>query len=164
VARFLLPAIAIAILYYVWKHPRGWQGLADLVRPLLLLALALLYLRSPLDVIPDAAGPVGLLDDLLVLLAALYFGRGGASDKGETGGGESARGARGPARNRGGFDPFEVLGVARGASQDEVSRAYRDKMKQYHPDRVADLGEDLRKVAHEKSVEIQRAYEALKKK
>ncbi len=37
-------------------------------------------------------------------------------------------------------------------------------MKKYHPDRVADLGEELRKVAHEKSVEIQRAYEALKKR
>lgn len=163
-ARFLLPAIALAILYYVWKHPRGWAGLADLLRPLLLLALALLYLRSPVDVIPDVTGPVGLLDDLLVLLAALYFGWGGAADTGEARGRDSAEGARGPAAKAAGLDPFEVLGVKRGASQDEISRAYRDKMKQYHPDRVADLGEDLRRVAHEKSVEIQRAYETLKKK
>jgi DnaJ like chaperone protein len=164
VARFLVPAVAVAVLYYVWKHPRGWQGLADLLRPLLLLALALLYLRSPVDVIPDVTGPAGLLDDLLVLLAALYFGWRGPADTEEGGNSDSSDETHGRRGRTAGLDPFEVLGVARGASPDEISRAYRAKMKQYHPDRVADLGEDLRKVAHEKSVEIQRAYEALKKK
>jgi curved DNA-binding protein CbpA len=37
-------------------------------------------------------------------------------------------------------------------------------MKQYHPDRVATLGEELRKVAHDKSVEIQQAYDRLRSK
>ncbi len=155
--RFLVPALALAVLYYVWRHPQGWAGLTQLLRPLLILALALLYLRSPIDLIPDATA-VGFLDDLIVLLAALYFGWGSSDDPQEYGEEPVSRDAEGR-----GMDPHEVLGVRPGASQEEVTRAFREKMKQYHPDRVADLGEDLKKVAHEKSVEIQRAYEALKK-
>jgi len=32
-------------------------------------------------------------------------------------------------------DPYEVLGVERGASPDEVKSAYREMVKEYHPDR-----------------------------
>jgi DnaJ like chaperone protein len=35
---------------------------------------------------------------------------------------------------------------------------------QYHPDRVAHLGEDLQRLAHEKTLEIQRAYEHIKRR
>jgi len=54
-----------------------------------------------------------------------------------------------------------VLGVRRGATREEVTSAYRDLLKRYHPDRVADLGEELQRVAHEKTLEIQRAYDEL---
>jgi DnaJ-domain-containing protein 1 len=37
-------------------------------------------------------------------------------------------------------------------------------MKRYHPDRVDDLGEELQRVAHEKTLAIQRAYEELREK
>ena len=57
-----------------------------------------------------------------------------------------------------GWDPWTVLGVTRGASRDEIARAYREQLKRYHPDRVADLGPELREVAHRKTVELQRAY------
>lgn len=60
-----------------------------------------------------------------------------------------------------GGDPHAVLGIAPGASADEISRAYREQMKLYHPDRVADLGPEIQRVAHEKTLAIQRAYEEL---
>ena len=56
------------------------------------------------------------------------------------------------------WDPHTVLGVTRGASRDEITRAYRAQLKRYHPDRVADLGPELQEVAHRKTVELQRAY------
>jgi len=58
-------------------------------------------------------------------------------------------------------DPWGVLGVARGASRDEITRAYRARMKEYHPDRVAELGTELRELAHQKTLEIRAAYETL---
>jgi DnaJ-class molecular chaperone len=58
-------------------------------------------------------------------------------------------------------NPHAVLGLRRGASPEEIAQAYREQMKLYHPDRVAGLGEELQRVAHEKTVEIQRAYDEL---
>jgi preprotein translocase subunit Sec63 len=36
------------------------------------------------------------------------------------------------------------------------------RMKEYHPDKVAHLGDELQVLAHEKSQEIQRAYRQLR--
>lgn len=66
-----------------------------------------------------------------------------------------------PPAPRGDWDPWAVLGVAREASRDEITRAYREQVKRYHPDRVADLGPELQQVAHRKTVELQRAYAEL---
>jgi len=59
------------------------------------------------------------------------------------------------------WDPYAVLGIARGASHDQIVRAYREQLKLYHPDRVADLGPELQQVAHQKTVELQRAFTEL---
>jgi len=59
-------------------------------------------------------------------------------------------------------DPWSTLGLAQDASAAEVKAAYRDKMKSYHPDRVNQLPEEFQKLAHEKSLEIQEAYAALR--
>jgi len=53
-------------------------------------------------------------------------------------------------------DPYDILGVARNASQDEVKRAYRRLAKQYHPDR-----NQGKKDAERKFKEVQAAYEVL---
>lgn len=60
------------------------------------------------------------------------------------------------------WDPYAVLGVTSGASADDVARAYREQMKRYHPDRVADLGPELQELAHRKALDIQRAYAELR--
>ena len=59
------------------------------------------------------------------------------------------------------WDPHAVLGVPRDASRDAITRSYHDQLKRYHPDRVADLGEELQEVAHRKTIELRRAYDEL---
>lgn len=56
-------------------------------------------------------------------------------------------------------DAYKVLGVAPTATDDEVRRAYRKLALQHHPDRVATLGEDIRRAAEKKLQEINEAKE-----
>lgn len=56
-------------------------------------------------------------------------------------------------------DPYEVLGVSKDASQEEIKRAYRKLAKQYHPDNFAN--NPLSDLAEEKFKEINEAYEQL---
>jgi len=58
-------------------------------------------------------------------------------------------------------DPFTVLGVARTATFEEIKQAYRTKMREYHPDKVASLGAELRELAERKAKQINEAFEAL---
>jgi len=54
---------------------------------------------------------------------------------------------------------FDVLGVTESADVAEIERAYRVKMSQYHPDKVAQLGDDIKQLAEAKSKEINAAYD-----
>jgi DnaJ like chaperone protein len=54
----------------------------------------------------------------------------------------------------------KVLGVSPAASADDIRSAYRQLMSQYHPDKVASLGFELRELAERKSKEIGAAYAA----
>ena len=60
-------------------------------------------------------------------------------------------------------DYYEILGVQKGAASDEVKKAYRRMAMKYHPDKVSHLGEDFKKVAHEKFRKVQEAYDRIKK-
>jgi len=58
--------------------------------------------------------------------------------------------------------PWEVLGVPRTASPEKIQEAYRGLMRQYHPDRVAHLGPELRALAEEMTKKINCAYDSLR--
>ncbi len=57
---------------------------------------------------------------------------------------------------------YKILGVASGADQDQIRKAFRKRVRACHPDRVANLDEDLRKLAEEKMVGLNEAYSVLR--
>lgn len=56
-------------------------------------------------------------------------------------------------------NPYDVLGVPRNASADEVKKAYRNLSRKYHPD--ANVNNPNKEAAEEKFKEIQAAYQAI---
>ena len=58
-------------------------------------------------------------------------------------------------------DAYKVLGVSPSASDDELRKAYRRLALEHHPDRVASLGEDVRRAAEKKFQEINAAKERI---
>jgi DnaJ like chaperone protein len=52
----------------------------------------------------------------------------------------------------------EVLGIGESAEVSEIKLAYKSMMSQYHPDKVASLGLELRNLAELKSKAITNAY------
>ncbi|MCR5066048.1 MAG: TerB family tellurite resistance protein [Bacteroidales bacterium] len=58
--------------------------------------------------------------------------------------------------------PYAVLGLDSSATNDEVKKAYRRLAMKYHPDRVENLGEEVRRNAEEQFKKINEAYETIR--
>jgi len=146
----------------------------------LIYLLAVLYILSPYDLLPDFIMGAGWIDDL-VALGLLYwyyfvyrkkkieneeiyrrYRRRSAEWNEKRNGHDKFSEAGGAFReNRGIKDPHDVLGIKKGASMDEIKSAHRRLANQYHPDKVLHLGEEFRLLAEKRFKEIQVAYQEL---
>jgi hypothetical protein len=68
-----------------------------------------------------------------------------------------------PASRPAGPPWWQVLKVPRGATLAEVTAAYRELARQNHPDKVAHLSEQIRRVADQETRRINAAYEEAQK-
>ena len=59
-----------------------------------------------------------------------------------------------------GKDYYQILGVGKGASDDEIKKAYRKEALKWHPDR----NQDKKELAEKKFKEVAEAYEVLSDK
>ena len=60
-------------------------------------------------------------------------------------------------------DACAVLGININSSVDEIKIAYKTKVKEYHPDKVSGLGDELQILAMQKTQQINSAYNIIKK-
>ena len=141
------------------------------IKKIILTVLGIGYVLCPYDLIPDFFIGRGWIDDMIViwLLWRYVFS---ARAKGSNAGGQGAERresesfqenaqARSEEESR---DPFRILGLAPGASDDEIRQAYRRLANMYHPDKVVHLGDEFQRLAEHKFKRIQHAYQVLMEK
>jgi DnaJ-class molecular chaperone len=64
-----------------------------------------------------------------------------------------------PSAEEGGTPWHEVLGVPESAAREDINAAYKAKISQYHPDKVAGMAAEIRDIALARSKEINAAYQ-----
>ncbi len=136
---------------------------------ILIIIGALLYVVFPRDLIPDFLIGWGWIDDLAVLYMLWRYyrrlkQRQTSADRfdrprGQATGGEQSRAT--DSEKRAAKDPYTILGLAPGASREEIKAAYRRLAGKYHPDKVQHLGEEFQKLAEARFKDIQEAYDKL---
>ena len=137
------------------------------------ILLAIVYILSPYDLLPDFIPLRGWIDDGVVLfflyryIAKLLARRRytAAHDQQQSAPNEKASAQTGGNHNQQTEikTPHEVLGVSSAASKKEIHRAYLKLANQYHPDKVAHLGPEFQELADKKFKEIQQAYQSITK-
>jgi uncharacterized membrane protein YkvA (DUF1232 family) len=146
---------------------------------IVLLILVIIYILNPYDIVPDLLIGWGWLDDLVILGFLLrYFytqkkkreafqkyyrnSQSAYNDNNRTAGENQYRSHDNEQQTFKPWDPYRILGVDNGASQETIKKAFRQLAGRYHPDKVAHLGDEFRVLAEKRFKEIQRAYDELK--
>ncbi len=142
---------------------RRWcSGRRDLAFIVLDLLLDLVYAEgslvpAKLALLRRLCAALGVSDHELAALSAMKGYA--AASQGAGGYGPSPRSAARPSE----IDPYAVLGIERGANEQDIKRAYRKLMSQHHPDKLgSDVPEELKHRAEERAREINAAYERIK--
>ena len=147
---------------------------------IIIIILVVLYVLNPFDIVPDLLVGWGWLDDLVILgllwryIYAIkrgqsFFGKYFQQHRQFTNDGRGSEYSRGRQTGQddqfesdsAAGDPYQILGIERSATPEDVKQAYRQLANKYHPDKVAHLGDEFKRLAERRFKDIQRAYQEL---
>lgn len=135
------------------------------------IIIGIIYLLSPIDFLPDLFGLVGRIDDLALIAFLLWkykqiknrvtanFEKLKEDINNQANNNSSNQSSNNSTKKV--FCPYNTLNISQNANQDEIKKAYKKMIREYHPDKVEHLGDDLKELANNKIRDIQRAYEEL---
>ena len=138
---------------------------------ILLIIIGFIYVLSPYDILPDFIVGWGWIDDIIFLYALWrlfkylrqrsssyqnYYYQSRQSFEQNQGSSEKQTHTQNSPD-----DPYTILNVPRGASPEEIKKAYRELANKYHPDKVVHLGDEFRELAEKRFKEIEEAYRKL---
>lgn len=143
------------------------------------IILAIIYILSPYDFLPDFLVGWGWLDDLIALGMIWWFfkkrkghnffysylnqnwGRRNTYQSGRSSFNRHNHTQFNHADKGKLKTPYEVLGIEKNASSDDIKKAYRALASKYHPDKVNHMGDEFKELAEIRFKEIQEAYQSL---
>jgi DnaJ like chaperone protein len=144
----------------------------------ILIILAIIYVLNPFDILPDLMLGWGWLDDIVILgllwrylhaqkkkreaAQKYYQSQGRTRNSSRTSANKEQQSGSDSGDSPGAWDPYEILGIDRNASQEDIKRAYRQLAGKYHPDKVEHLGEEFKALAEKRFKDIQQAFEDLR--
>ena len=138
----------------------SYSARLELLHFLLRVAAADYLAGSEVNLIASMAAAMGIsrADYLSVLQAFLHHTRN------EEGGQQSEHRNRTDEQRTANLQwAYQLLQIDASASDEEVKKAYRRMAMKYHPDKVASLGESVRRSATEKFKEVGEAYDQIKR-
>src|SRR3989304_5217249 len=127
----------------------------------LLIIILIIYIASPLDLHPL------IFDDLIVSGFLNYIWNKFKNQKRSNNYYSKSR-SQANAKNKSNDqmsleEAHKLLQVSQDASWEDVQKAYKERMAVSHPDKVAHLNEELQKKAKELTLEINKAFNTIKR-
>ena len=121
----------------------------------------IIYIISPLDLFPF------VFDDLIASGVLFYFWRKFKNQKNQRSyysRNRSQTNTKSEPDGQSSLDEaYRLLNVSPDAPWSEVQKAYKEKMAKSHPDKVTHLSEELQKKAGELTLEINKAFNIIKR-
>ena len=140
-----------------WKNDIGSPVIREFYGSMIHMGARHGYVVTTASFSPSARGfAVGKAITLVDGLRLLAWINGPRPGSGKGGRDDTGTDPKGPQ-----FDPYDVLGISRGASREEIKKAYLSMIVKYHPDKVVHLGAEFQQIAKDKTQTIIRAYEIL---
>ena len=130
------------------------------------ILLLIIYIISPLDLVP------AFFDDLIALVVLIYMT---LKQRGVLGGtrythsktrykegNQSYHRAR-PDGDLSLQEAYRTLGVAPNAAWEDIKKAYKEKIRKNHPDKVSHLSEEIQEKAREMTIRLNNLFELIEK-